>query len=245
MSQAGPIPGALGGACPVKTRSDLQWDAVLDAVAARCRGPMGKQAARALAFADSAAEVRSRLAEAREAHACLAQGEPLPVEFPDDVGEALERLRVGGVLAPAELKAMARMLGAARTLRRFMGRRRSVVPALLAACGTDPTLDELADEIGAAFDPDGTLSDRASPELGRLRSEQRAARTRILSRLEDLMNRYERVLQSGSSPSAKDATYCPSAPTRTSGSPASSTRRAPAARPSSWSPGPSSRWAIA
>ena len=180
---------------PDKTRADLQWDAVLAALAARCLGPMGKQAALTLPFAESAAEVRSRLAEAREAHACLVQAEPLPVSALDDVGEPLNRLRVGGVLAPAELKSVARMLAAARTLRRSLGRRRSTVPALLAACATDPSLDDVADEVSAAFDPDGTLSDRASPELARLRGEQRAARARILSRLEDLMNRYERVLQ--------------------------------------------------
>ncbi|HWL84977.1 MAG TPA: Smr/MutS family protein, partial [Polyangiaceae bacterium] len=43
--------------------------------------------------------------------------------------------------------------------------------------------------------PDGTLSDRASPTLSRLRTERQAARQRMLARLEDLMGRYERVLQ--------------------------------------------------
>ncbi|MBX3218483.1 MAG: Smr/MutS family protein, partial [Labilithrix sp.] len=60
---------------------------------------------------------------------------------------------------------------------------------------TDPTLDALADELAEAFDPDGTLSDRASPRLKELRGEFHAARQRMLSRLEDLMSKYEAILQ--------------------------------------------------
>jgi DNA mismatch repair protein MutS2 len=87
------------------------------------------------------------------------------------------------------------MLGAARALRRFLASRRAELPSLFEACSTDPTLDALADEIAGSFDPDGTLADRASPRLRELRGEWRAARQRMLSRMEDLMSRYEAVLQ--------------------------------------------------
>ncbi len=125
----------------------------------------------------------------------LAEGRSLPVADVDDVRDAIERARVGGVLAPAELRAIERMLGAARALRRFLASRKTALPSLFDACATDPTLDDVADEIAGCFEADGALADRASPRLRELRGEWRAARQRMLSRMEELMSRYESVVQ--------------------------------------------------
>jgi len=181
--------------CPPKTRSDLEWDRVLSALAARCAGPLGRELALALPFAATREETRSSLSQASEACRLLEEGRALPAGEVDDVREAIERARVGGVLAPVELRAIGRLLGAARALRRFLASRRADLPALFDACSTDPTLDDLADEIAGSFEPDGTLADRASPRLRELRAEWHAARQRMLSRMEELMNRYESVLQ--------------------------------------------------
>ena len=172
-------------------------------------------------------------------------GEALPVDSLPDVGEAVSRLRVGGVLGPAELKALAKVLASARSLRRFLQARRATAPALNEACSTNPTLDDLADEVAGSFEPDGTLSDRASPRLRELRSEWQTSRQRMISGMEEMMRRYEGVLQDASSPSARGAGCSPCAATRTSASPGSFTRRARAARRCSWSRARSSRWATA
>jgi len=180
---------------PAKTRSDLEWDRVLSAIAERCVGPMGRDLARALPFAETREGARTAMEESREASALFEAGEPLPVPEVADVREAIDRLRVGGVLAPPELRAVAHALAAARALRRFLTARREQCPALFAACATDPTLDALADEVGGAFEADGTLSDRASPRLKELRAEHGVARQRMIARLEDMMGRYAGVLQ--------------------------------------------------
>jgi DNA mismatch repair protein MutS2 len=181
--------------CPDKTRSDLEYGRVLDALAERCVSEMGKALARELPFAATRSETRRLLDEAREATELLAAGEPLPVVALGDVSGAVGRVGAAGVLAPLEIREIGRALETARTLRRFLGVRRSRVPALFAACTTDPTLDALADELAQAFDPDGSLSDKASPRLRELRAELSAARQRMLSRLEELMTRYEAILQ--------------------------------------------------
>ena len=181
--------------CPPKTRADLEWDRVLASLAARCAGPLGRGLALSLPFETTRDGVRAALAEAAEATRLLADGRALPVGEVPDVGEAIERARIGGVLSPAELRSMGRMLGAARGLRRFLASRRDDLPALFSACATDPTLDDLADEIADSFDPDGTLNDRASPRLRELRGEWHSARQRMLARMEDLMARYEGVLR--------------------------------------------------
>jgi DNA mismatch repair protein MutS2 len=148
-----------------------------------------------LGFAETREEAREWLAQSAEATRLLLEGRPLPAAEVDDVREAVERVRVGGVLSPAELRALGRMLGAARALRRFLTSRRGELPALFGACATDPSLDEVADEVTGSFEVDGTLADRASPRLRELRGEWHAARQRMLSRMEDLMSRYESVVQ--------------------------------------------------
>lgn len=156
---------------------------------------MGTALARDLPFAASREDTRRLLAEAREAHELLAAGEPLPIGALTDTEAAIGRVGANGVLGPQEIRELGKALEAARVLRRFLSLRRSRAPSLHAACSTDPTLDGLAEELQAAFDADGTLSDRASPRLKELRSEYHAARARMYARLEDLMTRYEGILQ--------------------------------------------------
>lgn len=180
---------------PEKTKADLEWSRLLEAVAARCAGPMGQTHALGLPFAATRDEARTRLAESREAAGLHRDGEPLPVLDVPDVGTSLERIRVGGVLGPVELRELASMLGSARVLRRFLHARRDKLPTLSANLVTDPMLDRVADELASSFDPDGSLSDRASPRLKELRNDYRNARQRMLSRLDDLMRRYEGILQ--------------------------------------------------
>lgn len=167
----------------------------MGALAERCAGALGRELALRLPFAESRAQARLRLAQAAEAAALERAGHPLPVANVEGARDAIERTRVGGVLAPAELRAVGRMLEGARTLRRFLAARRGELPTLYEECSTDPTLDQVADSIGASFDADGTLADRASPRLLELRGEWHAARQRVLSRMEELMRRYEPVLQ--------------------------------------------------
>ena len=181
--------------CPAKTWSDLEWNRVLSSLADRCAGPLGRRLALSLPFAESREQARSFLAESAEATRLMEEGRPLPVGDVADVREAIERARIGGVLAPAELRAVARMLSSARVLRRFLSSQSAQLPALYRACATDPTLDGLADEIAGCFDVDGTLSDRASPRLRELREEWHAARQRMLARMEELLARYEGVVQ--------------------------------------------------
>ena len=181
--------------CPPKTETDLEWSRLTAALAARCVSPIGQRLARALPFGATHDEVRTLNAESAEALRLAEKGDPINLRAVPDPAEGVERLRVGGVLGAAELRAIAHMLGVARWLRRFLQGRKDACPALFAACSTDPTLDDAADEVSDAFDPDGTLSDKASPRLRELRGEYQASRGRMISRLEDLMNRYEAVLQ--------------------------------------------------
>jgi DNA mismatch repair protein MutS2 len=181
--------------CPNKTRVDLEWDRLLGAISARCAGPLGRTLAEALAFGETRAQARKWMAESQEACRTLEAGQAIPVFVGSGVREATDRARIGAILAPEELLTLGRMLEAVRTLRRFLTARKAELGALYQACATDPTLDAVAVEILGCFEADGTLADRASPQLGELRRAWHATRQRMLARMEDLMQRHEAILQ--------------------------------------------------
>jgi DNA mismatch repair protein MutS2 len=184
----------LSDPCPAKARADLEWDRLLDALAERCASPAGKRGARALPFASTRAAVRVALAEVQEAVELDAAAEALPSADVPEIEQPLDRARIGAVLSNEELRAVIAVLGAARSLRRFLHARRARVPALDAACATAPSLDHLLGELAGAFDPDGSLSDRASKRLGDLRAQRRAGRDRLVRRLEELIKKHEDIL---------------------------------------------------
>ena len=185
----------LSDPCPPKTRADLEWDRVLEALAGRCASPAGRRLARGLPFASSRAEVLTALGEVREAVTLDLAGEPLPTAEVPEVAQALDRARIGSVLANEELRGIVSCLAAARTLRRFLNARRDRAPLLAEACAVEGSLDELERELAACFDPDGSLADRASPRLLELRSDWRAGRERLVRRLDELIKKHDDILQ--------------------------------------------------
>lgn len=185
----------LAPACQEKTRSDLEWDRLLQAIASRCPGPLGERSALSLPFCPSRSAVLTALDEVREAHALLASNEPLPGGGAPIVTDSIDRVRADGALGPRELRDVAQLLASARVLRRFLHARRDRLVRLHAACSTDPRLDDVVDEIQRCFEADGTLSDAASPRLRELRGERQQARARILHKLDDIMQRYAAALQ--------------------------------------------------
>ncbi len=186
---------SLPSPCPAKTRADLEWDRLLEALAARCASPAGKALARALPFAPSRAAVLGALGEAQEAVDLDLAGDPLPAAGVPDIAHALDRARIGAALAHDDLRAVIACLAAARALRRFLQSRKSKAPRLDAACTIDPSLEDLELRLAGCFDPDGTLADRASPRLAELRAERRAGRDRLVRKLEELIHKHEDILQ--------------------------------------------------
>lgn len=190
-----PSGAGLSDPCPEKTRADLEWDRLLTALSERCVSPAGKRAALALPFASSKEAVFQAIAEAREAVELFRMGEPLPGGDVPDIAGSLARAQVGSVLANEEIRAVLSMMASARLLRRFLQMKKLKFPHLWAACASDPGLDEVERELQKSFDPEGTLSDRASPRLFQLRTERRSTRDRLVRKLEELIKKHADILQ--------------------------------------------------
>ncbi|MRG92656.1 endonuclease MutS2 [Polyangium spumosum] len=181
--------------CPDKTRSDLEWDRLLAALADRAASEAGKRIARDLPFASTHEGVLVALGEVKEAVDLDHTAEPLPAADVPFVEAALDRARIGATLSNEELRAVGRCLAEAGRLRRFLAARKARLPLLFRACSTDPGLDVLEREVSSSFDPDGTLSDRASPRLAELRAERRNLRDRLVRKLDEIMRKHADILQ--------------------------------------------------
>lgn len=181
--------------CPAKTRTDLEWDRVLAALSDRASSAAGKRLAKTLPFAETYDVLLLALGEVKEAVDLHRLGEPLPAPDVPDVAQALERARIGASLSNEELRAVGLCLREATRMRRFLSTRKNHIPLLIRACSTDPGLDELEKDIHKAFDPEGTLADKASPRLGELRNERRTMRERLVRRLEEIMQQHADILQ--------------------------------------------------
>ncbi|MEM9729458.1 MAG: endonuclease MutS2, partial [Myxococcota bacterium] len=176
-----------------KTRVDLEWDQLEQAVADRCQGPLRERLV--LPVADTFEETSRALSESKEAWELLRRGEPIPLEGLHRIEPSLGHLERDGVLDAEPLRDIRLSLRAAATLRRFLSERKLVAPFLDRACAVDPTLEGLEDEIGMSIGDDGLLLDSASVELAHLRQEVANLRARIVRKLEELIQKRSAILQ--------------------------------------------------
>ena len=170
-----------------RTLEELGWPRILEALAGRCRTAGGKALAAALPFLDSPAEVREALLRLAEARSLSESRTALPIAAPGEPALALERAAKGGVLDPLPLRDVAVLARSAARTRAALSPRQADLPRLWALAGTLSDAERLADRIDAAIEPSGAISERASPELARLRDRARGLHRAMKVRVESML----------------------------------------------------------
>jgi DNA mismatch repair protein MutS2 len=178
-----------------RTERVLEWERLLSHLAEHCASESG--AARLLERRpaediEQARALNRRLAQAiaLDETSELFEVRPFPA-----LGDALERARMGSPLSGAELRDVMRVLELAKSLRAFAAARRESHPELAQALESEPVLDRLLGRLSQAIDPDGSVSDHASPALRDARDRARQAREELKRRLEESMRRLAPLLQ--------------------------------------------------
>ena len=166
----------------------LGWQPFRDFLARFAGTPSGRDRARELMLHPALHAVQTALQETTEARRALtAEGSP-PWDGAGDARPILaEAAPPGAVLDGPALVALGRGLAAAARLRAYGQRIRPVAPRLAGAWAALPEFPDLAASLHDALDPDGRLTDRASPRL-------RALRRQIATLRADLQARVERLL---------------------------------------------------
>jgi len=175
----------------------LELDTIRSALRSRVRTPLGSREVTALAPFGRRDEAEERIRAVAEARSLLEIGETAPVfggeEVEGFVSLAEKELRLEG----GQLRAVADTMLAAFELRRHLVPREHQVPRLYGLGVSLPDLSGPARDIKRCFDPDGTLADDASADLGPLRQRVRRLREGIQDKLEELLRNpsIERYLQ--------------------------------------------------
>lgn len=157
----------------------LEFDRVLQQVAAQCQMPLARQRALDTLPTFDPEAVKAQLDQTLAGLKLLDQdAAPSLHELPDLRQEAKKSAR-GGVLTSLQLAQMARVLSAMRLMRRY-----AESADALAHWVTELTEDtKLETRLQESLDPDGEILDTASPELARLRQSKRNIAQRLQERI--------------------------------------------------------------
>jgi DNA mismatch repair protein MutS2 len=178
-----------------ETRAALEWDALLECLASSCTSSAGKLRALGIVPAPTLELARERNQVVAELLDADRLGLSPPLRSFPDVSEIVARTARGGVASAAELWQVRLLLELSAELRVFVRSQREAYPALCRLLETSPELDGLKDDLGHALEPDGSVADRASPELARARRQARELREELKRRLSALIDRYADVVQ--------------------------------------------------
>jgi DNA mismatch repair protein MutS2 len=172
---------------PAKTLDDLEWSQLLEQLANGTVSSQGRELAFALRPLPNRPAVERRLREITESQSLLDQSDPPPLRGMSDMRRALAHVVRGGVLGGEDLWAIARNCDVASRAARFYAHRAGRIPYVASAsAGLDPC-DELRATLNMAVEPDGRLSDKASPDLARLRRQVQQQHDRLRGKLDAMM----------------------------------------------------------
>jgi DNA mismatch repair protein MutS2 len=166
----------------------LEFDRVLDRLAAHASFAAGEEMALALRPATDLREVRALLETTGEARALLLARPGTTIGGARDVRPQVETALRGAALPPAELLDVRDTLVAARTLHRTLTRLAGQFPHLASVAGRLCLCPEIVEEIDRCLDERGEVRDDASPELARIRREVRIANDRIQEKLNRIIS---------------------------------------------------------
>ncbi|HSR92618.1 MAG TPA: hypothetical protein VLK88_15045, partial [Gemmatimonadales bacterium] len=165
----------------------LELPAVLERVAAYAAGPLGHEAILARRPSDDVAWISGELQTVAELARLVRDNRGVAAEPVPEVDSALSRLRVAGsVLEGSQLLAIRRTLVASRLVVAEL--KRVAADAPRTALYERPLPEKgLERRLTLAFDDEGQLLDSASPTLAAARREVRAARERLVQKLDGML----------------------------------------------------------
>jgi DNA mismatch repair protein MutS2 len=175
----------------------LEFDSLRALVRRGAQTEMGRMRVEALAPSDDLLHLRNTLQAVAESIEQRQRGSRLSLAGIADSSESISRLKIeGAALEPLAILDLARLCERAIDARAAILAEREQAPTLFEIVGVVPAeLKQMAALLTRKILPGGELDDRASPELGRIRRELSAARSRITRSLEALMRRSSEAIQ--------------------------------------------------
>ena len=180
----------------------LEWPKLLDALAAHARSSLGNSRCRALPLAADLEHARMRQEETTEMVALQEGTDTFPSTGFPDVRDSLDRVTKGGWLEVHELRDCSIVLKTMDQAARYLARHREQAPLISSLAQPLENLSQLRSlmlSLDSAIQPDGSISESATPELRRLTHQAHELKQTIRRKLEQILHsqRYADVLQEG------------------------------------------------
>ena len=172
---------------PAKSFEDLQWESLTEELASGAVSPEGFLLAKSLRPLQRQEAITRRLREVFECQRLLADDDVPPLRGVSDVRKAIAYAARGGVLDGEALYAIARNCDVSSRASRYYQQRQQDAPYLAEVSYMLDACDELRQTLNHAVEPDGRLSDLASPDLGRLRRAVQNHHERIRAKVEQML----------------------------------------------------------
>lgn len=171
-----------------KHLSTLEFPKVLARLATYASFSAGEEEARSLTPATDLREIRWRMETTSEARALLNAKPDTTLGGARDVRPLVEAAHRGAVLSPSDLLDVRDTLVAARSLHRTLSRLEDQFPRMADIAGRIQLCPQIITEINRCLDERGNVRDDASPELARIRREERIAHDRIQDKLHRIIS---------------------------------------------------------
>lgn len=167
------------------TLRKLEYDKIRDMLASLTGFDGGYQKAREMQPTVDYESVNRRLDETGEAMEVLRLGEPAYFHGLKRIDQALAKARVNGILQPADLRNVYRLLHSSRLAAKALPRNK--YPRLAELCSGLFQEPELENRLDQAIGEDDQVRDSASPQLRSIRSQITTLRLRIKDYLQDFI----------------------------------------------------------
>ncbi len=171
-----------------KTLHILEYDKILERLAAYTAFAASADRARALRPSKDIDEVRRRQAETREALQLQVTHSDLTIGGARDVREPVDLARRGGVLEPADILDVKFTLVAARNLVRTFERLSAQYPHLFEIINRITIPTGIIESITRTLSERGDVLDSASEKLANIRREMRIAYERLMTKLQRVIS---------------------------------------------------------
>ncbi|YAI82669.1 MAG: endonuclease MutS2 [cyanobacterium endosymbiont of Rhopalodia sterrenbergii] len=178
-----------------ETLNLLEWPRLCQHLSTFAATKLGVLAAKKLSIPDNLEESEQLLAQTREIYR-LEQSLEVQWSFDGitDIGDSLERAKLGGILSGQELLNIATTLAGVRRLRRVINNQEDC-PTLEKLVADIRTYPELEQEINHCIDEAGKIADRASVKLGEIRQNLKNVRNHIYQKLQNIIHQQGGAIQ--------------------------------------------------
>lgn len=185
----------------------LEFAQIQERLAQQCETPLAAAWSMEIEPSFIEEEVWERLGQTSQGMDLMAKHQIPSLGRIKDLRQALTRASKGGVLGGQELFEIADLLNATREMKETLQARQHDYPQLWEFCRFLPEQRRLEEQLFYSLEPDGTVKDGASAELGSLRSKKRGMAGRITERIQSFTTGPTRELLSDPIYTTRDGRY--------------------------------------